>query len=417
MKLFYKFYIKLIKNFTLKKILYLILIILFSPLLIFIVLIRPIVLIRFGNADCDRIGRAKSVEVYLLHKKYGKKENKSFDIWVTGKSPLCNEQLLIMVRRKLLVIEHLFIFVKILQILSKYVDTYSQHLINSNNFNYDREGFLEKYPTQLKLTKKEIQDGELILKQFGIPKKAKIICLVNRDRAYLKETEPLKNFSLHDYRDTDINNYIPAVKTLIKNNFYVVRLGKFAEKRLNIKNSKFIDYPFHPLKSDFMDFFFVHRCYFHIGANTGLDCLAEIFRKPILIWNMVPLNSLSMNRTKKLLTCKKHINSRNQKLSLRKIFDCGAADIVHSEGFKKKQIKLIQLSPTECKESVIDMLKLMRDSWKIKNKKNLELQRKFRELYLNKLREYNFLHLHDRYEKIISTYGISFLKKNYWFLK
>ena len=104
---------------------------------------------------------------------------------------------------------------------------------------------------------KEIKSGESILKKFGIPSNAKIICLTCRDNLYLKKKFPSKNFSYHNYRDSNINNYIPAIKALIKKGFYVVRMGQIAKKKLNIKSKKFIDYSFHSLKDDFMDFFFV----------------------------------------------------------------------------------------------------------------------------------------------------------------
>ena len=75
MHLIHKFYIKLIKNFSLIKIKYLFIIFLLSPFLIFIVLIKPIVLIRFGNLDCDRLGRIITAELYLLTNKFKKKKS------------------------------------------------------------------------------------------------------------------------------------------------------------------------------------------------------------------------------------------------------------------------------------------------------------------------------------------------------
>mgnify|MGYP000983382443 CR=1 FL=1 len=33
------------------------------------------------------------------------------------------------------------------------------------------------------------------------------------------------------YRDNNINNYIPVIKTLIKKDFYVVRMGRIARKK------------------------------------------------------------------------------------------------------------------------------------------------------------------------------------------
>ena len=74
MHLIHKLRIKLIKNFSLKKIKYLFIIFLLSPFLIFIVLIQPIVLIRFGNLGCERIGRIFEAELYLLSNKFKKKK-------------------------------------------------------------------------------------------------------------------------------------------------------------------------------------------------------------------------------------------------------------------------------------------------------------------------------------------------------
>ena len=71
------------------------------------------------------------------------------------------------------------------------------------------------------------------------------------------------------------------------------------------------------------------------------------------------------------------------------------------------------------------MLKLMRVSWKIKNKKDIELQRKFKKLYLKKMKEFHStLHYpHSEisysdlaYRKLKIIYSMSFLKKNRWFL-
>ena len=334
MRLIHKLYIKLIKNFSLIKIKYLFIIFLLSPFLIFIVLIKPIVLIRFGSLDSERIGRFSDAELYLLNNKF-KKKVKSFDIWVAGDS-ISNKQLLIILKRKFLIIQHLLIFYKVLELLSKYINIYSEHIVRLE-FTFHNYSLFEKHPIQLNLTKQEINKGELILKQFGIPKNAKIICVTSRDNLYLRRTHPSVDFSYHDYRDSNVNNYIPAIKALIKKNFYVVRMGKIAAKRLDIKSSKFVDYPFHPLKSDFMDFFFAYKCYFWIANNVGIDELPKVFRKPLILTNTAPFTSVQLHIKEYYYFPKIYINSKNQKLSISKIFDYGIANICRSEEFKKKK--------------------------------------------------------------------------------
>ena len=91
---------------------------------------------------------------------------------------------------------------------------------------------------QLKLTEEEIIKGQSKLKDFGIPKNAKIVCITCRDSIYLKKKFPKKNFDYHSYRDANINHYIPAIKFLISKGFYVIRLGRISAQRVisKIKN-------------------------------------------------------------------------------------------------------------------------------------------------------------------------------------
>ena len=77
------------------------------------------------------------------------------------------------------------------------------------------------------------------------------------------------------------------------------------------------------------------------------------------------------------------------------------------------------MNPKEYKGAILESLKLMKDSWRIKNKKDFELQRKFRKLYLKKTKEFHFKDMHgkDMYGKIKSIYSPYFLRRNRWFLK
>ena len=163
-----------------------------------------------------------------------------------------------------------------------------------------------------------------------------------------------------------------------------------------------------------MDFFFAYKCYFWIDNNTGLMEVARIFRKPVVHTNLAPFTALNIDIKKNYFNLKTHVNSKNQKLSISKIFDYGIANSTHSENFKKKKIQLIEHNPKEYKDVILDSLKLMKDSWRIKNKKDFELQRKFRKLYLKKTKEFN---LKDMYGKIKSIYSPYYLRKNQWFLK
>jgi len=85
-----------------------------------------------------------------------------------------------------------------------------------------------------------------------------------------------------------------------------------------------------------MDFFLAYKCYFWIGNNTGLDQVARVFRKPLVLTNMAPFTAIRMYAKKNYNLLKTYVNSKNQKLSISKIFDYGIVSSVHSEDFKKK---------------------------------------------------------------------------------
>ena len=143
-------------------------------------------------------------------------------------------------------------------------------------------------------------------------------------------------------------------------------MDKSQQKKLTL-NTKFIDYPFNNNKSDFMDFFFAYKCYFWICGCTGIDEIAHTFRKTLIDLNMVPISGLKVTSKKTLLCAKIHKTSTNSKLGL-KIFKKKLDTIDMSKKFKMNKVNVHELSQTQVKEIVIEMINLMKISWKIKNK-------------------------------------------------
>ena len=75
------------------------------------------------------------------------------------------------------------------------------------------------------------------------------------------------------------------------------------------------------------------------------------------------------------------------------------------------KVNVHELSQTQVKEIVIEMINLMKISWKIKNKNDLESQKKFKKFFFENLYKKNFKY---NFNAVYSNY---FLKKNNWFLK
>ena len=65
-------------------------------------------------------------------------------------------------------------------------------------------------------------------------------------------------------------------------------MGKFVNEKFNLSHPKVIDYANHTLRSDFMDIYLQANCTFCISTCTGLDCVSQVFRKPVLLTNISP---------------------------------------------------------------------------------------------------------------------------------
>ena len=59
-------------------------------------------------------------------------------------------------------------------------------------------------------------------------------------------------------------------------------MGKTVEKKLNINNKNFIDYPNSEFRSDFLDIFLFYNSYLNLVSESGILLTSMIFRKPIM---------------------------------------------------------------------------------------------------------------------------------------
>ena len=346
MKFTKKIFLSLFTNFNFTKLKYLFLIIFFSPILITLLLLKPIFLIRIGNLGGLRIGDAYRSELILSKLSLRKKENRrAFNIWTTDRV-VCNKQLLIMWKRNFFIIHKLIIFYELLNLLSKYFNVFKSHLLVVNT-GTDNENLLDKTKNKLKLIKDEIIKGARILEKFGIPKDAKIVCLTVRDESYLSKTYPNIDWSYHSFRNSNIKNYILPIKNLLKKNYYVFRMGSEAKEKVKIHHKRFIDYPFHSMESNFMDFYMGYRCEFWITTGTGIDGVSKIYRKPYLLIDMVPVAHFPDYR-KQVTIPKKHLNLKNKKkMSLAQIFKLRVENTSNTKEFKKKNIAVIESTSRE----------------------------------------------------------------------
>jgi len=123
---------------------------------------------------------------------------------------------------------------------------------------------------------------------------------------------------------------------------------------------------------------------------------------------------------------KHHINKKNGKeLNLSEIFSSGAAFTYATEGFEDKDIELLENTPDEIKDMVIEMVNNLEDKHTL-TKEDQKLQNSFKDLYSVNIKKINYHgtikneysnHKKPFHGEIRSRYSSSFLRKNKSWLK
>ena len=143
-----------------------------------------------------------------------------------------------------------------------------------------RSGSNDFKPKRFSLTCDEIKSGLALQERMGVPGDAQIVVLHNREPGYLPQ------YPYHSYRDSHIENFIPAIQYLTARGYWVVRVGDPTMAALP-KMPHIIDLPFHSQRTDFADIWFSATCKFFLGNTSGPMLIPFVFGKPRLLVNYI----------------------------------------------------------------------------------------------------------------------------------
>jgi len=160
----------------------------------------------------------------------------------------------------------------------------------------DRSGLLNQFPPCLTFRQEEINRGMSFLENLGVEEGQKFVCLHVRDSFYLQKSTYLgysssHDWSHHDYRNSEISTYIAAAEALADMGYVVFRLGAVVEKPLVSKHPLIIDYASNGMRTEFLDIFLGAHCTFCVSTGSGWDSIPQIFRRPSLYVNLLPVFS------------------------------------------------------------------------------------------------------------------------------
>lgn len=158
----------------------------------------------------------------------------------------------------------------------------------------DPGGLLQRVPARMEFTAREDETAKEWLSSLGWRQDEPFVCLLVRDSAYLDAAPGLRSedWRYHDYRDSNIGDYLPAAEWLADQGVWVIRMGKTMAEPMDSSHPRIIDYAFRTDRSDFLDIWLFANCSLCISTGTGPDMIPIIYQRPALWVNYLPALSL-----------------------------------------------------------------------------------------------------------------------------
>jgi putative glycosyltransferase (TIGR04372 family) len=173
----------------------------------------------------------------------------------------------------------------------------------------------------------------------------------------------MRNSSYHQlekqaYRDTDIENYRPAIYFLLAEGYSVIRIGDAAMPRLSVHHERYFELPFLEDYRPELDPFFISKSAFMIGCQSGPCAYARVLGVPILSVNAV-LHYTLLPSTMEMACFKRYVRIEGHHetdMTLEEALDADAQHLDTTESFSRASIEVRNSEPDEIIAAVRDMI-------------------------------------------------------------
>lgn len=349
-----------------------------------LILIKPIVWIRIGMLNSNRIGSLLSSHDYALRSEALRgsahpETKRPVDIFVSAPHTEANPFVVDMIARRRNVIRSrlansIYFATRVLwpkhpALIPPYDTAFDDHEVWQNT-----------RPMLLSFTAEEKARGEVLLRSLGIPEDAPFICFAIRDSAYLERTEPTNpgGWAYQDYRDGDVETCRPMAEYFANKGYWVLRMGAVVKNPITWNHPRIIDYATR-FRSDFGDVFLLGNCRFFLGDSAGIQLLSNAFNVPVAMVNLVPLylpcrSTITLASPKKLRSV-----TDGRVIGLAEMIARGFDNFMFTDQFIQAKLELINSTPEEILEIGKEIEARATGTW-VSSAEDEELQQRFKEL-------------------------------------
>ncbi len=192
--------------------------------------------------------------------------------------------------------------------------------------------------------------GDIALKRLGIAADDKIIGF------HVRTAGTHAAAAYHDYRNASLENYVPLLRHLLDQDYWVIRLGDASSPDLPIAHSRLVDLPKIPDYEDFMDVVVADRSTFGLVGDSGPEAIFRILGKPILRTNCAATHHVWLNPEDLLLLKTYRTRRGGRALSYREVLHHGLSRVVASRDLARGGIDFVENTPDELLAAGIEML-------------------------------------------------------------
>jgi putative glycosyltransferase (TIGR04372 family) len=227
----------------------------------------------------------------------------------------------------------------------------------------------------LELSLEASEHGRETLHRLGMPEGAWFVCVHVRAPGYHKEGDDAQQA----HRNADVLSYLPAIRHIIAQGGWVVRLGDATMPPMPAMPG-LIDYAHSTMRSPALDVFLCASCRFFIGVASGLSHVPATFGVPCALTNWVTNPFPVCGRRDRFLFKLLWSEAESRFLNFRETLAPGVRRLGYSgERMRERGLLAVDNTSEEILELVKEMLEVCEGS-EVHDTEDEQRQRQFREL-------------------------------------
>ncbi|MEO9903305.1 MULTISPECIES: TIGR04372 family glycosyltransferase [Alphaproteobacteria] len=177
----------------------------------------------------------------------------------------------------------------------------------------------------------------------------RIVVLNVRDRNFLPDQD------VHFYRTADIATYEPAIRYLLDQGYWVLRIGTNGSVEAPLAHPRFLDVWKEPDYTDMLDPGLIARASFGVTCSSGPEAIFHILGIPQLMVNGVLQSGMWMNPADKLVFKTYRTNGEGAPAKLRSLLASGVALNSSFSGVEKCGFTVEDNTASEILDAVMEM--------------------------------------------------------------